>query len=386
MISDSAKSGHDVKEITRRLLDLTTVSVLLDAGAGNTWTFTNEGSTYRRSEGLAVASYEMFAAGAFSSDQDGNGKMRVDSKGLRSVTAQTLAKHFQVTDKNPLEGLEGRAGLLARLADALEANPDYFGSDPSRPGNMLDFILKHQDTKPSQHITKNAPQIDTTGDKASIIQDSKLADGFKVPISTLWEVLIKGFYSVWPEEGRLRLAGKSLGDVWDYKSDGTDLPKPFHVPFHKLTQWMCYSLMIPLNRLAHIEFAGEELLTGLPEYRNGGLLIDSGLLTLKTPDLEMGQKTTLGLPDDKIPRGAVGAKASTLPTFDVSDPQIVEWRAVTIGFLDYFHKMVKKEVGEISLAQFLEAASWKTGREYAEYARPTTKSGPILIKSDGTVF
>jgi hypothetical protein len=44
------------------MVDLFLVSVLLDAGAGPSWTFksADNGRMYKRSEGLAIASLEMF--------------------------------------------------------------------------------------------------------------------------------------------------------------------------------------------------------------------------------------------------------------------------------------------------------------------------------------
>ncbi len=58
-------------QITKALLDLYVVSVLLDAGAGNVWSYTEEtGWKGGRSEGLAVASYRMFCKGYFSSNVD----------------------------------------------------------------------------------------------------------------------------------------------------------------------------------------------------------------------------------------------------------------------------------------------------------------------------
>lgn len=52
----------DATEKCRRLIDLFLVSVLLDAGAGTNWSYksTENGRVYRRSEGLAIASLEMF--------------------------------------------------------------------------------------------------------------------------------------------------------------------------------------------------------------------------------------------------------------------------------------------------------------------------------------
>ena len=128
-------STVDAQERTRRLLDLFTVSVLLDAGAGTQWSYKSKesGKTYRRSEGLAVASLEMFKAGAFSSDP--SQPHQVDKAGLAKITVTVLERGMQVSDLNPLAGLEGRAGLIIRLADAME-NLEFFGVR-GRPGNMI---------------------------------------------------------------------------------------------------------------------------------------------------------------------------------------------------------------------------------------------------------
>jgi hypothetical protein len=125
----------DNQERTRRLIDLFLVSVLLDAGAGTKWQYRSKesGRFYRRSEGLAVASLEMFKAGLFSSDP--NEPCQVDSGGLRRLDIQTLARGLQVTDSNPIDGLQGRGGLLMKLGDALQ-NQEVFGLE-QRPGNML---------------------------------------------------------------------------------------------------------------------------------------------------------------------------------------------------------------------------------------------------------
>lgn len=125
----------DTQERTRRLIDLFLVSVLLDAGAGNKWSYKSKesGKVYSRSEGLAVASLEMFKAGAFSSDP--NIPHQVDKLGLKKLTPEILAKGMQVSESNPMSGLEGRTGLLLRLSSALK-NRELFGSN-GRPGNMI---------------------------------------------------------------------------------------------------------------------------------------------------------------------------------------------------------------------------------------------------------
>jgi hypothetical protein len=128
-------STVDNQERTRRLIDLFLVSVLLDAGAGTKWQYKSKesGKIYRRSEGLAVATLEMFKAGTFSSDpREPN---QVDSAGLKKLDVATVARGLQVNASNPIDGLEGRTNLLLRLAEALQ-NQQVFGLE-ARPGNML---------------------------------------------------------------------------------------------------------------------------------------------------------------------------------------------------------------------------------------------------------
>lgn len=128
-------SSIDNQERTRRLIDLFLVSVLLDAGAGSKWSYKSKesGKTYRRSEGLAIASLEMFKAGYFSSNPDE--PCQVDSTGLRTLTIEKLGTGLQVSDANPIIGLGGRAGLMTRLGEALDKS-DIWGRR-GRPGNML---------------------------------------------------------------------------------------------------------------------------------------------------------------------------------------------------------------------------------------------------------
>lgn len=352
-------STVDTQERTRRLLDLFLVSVLLDAGAGTKWHYkSNEnGKVFRRSEGLAVASIEMFKMGLFSSNPEQ--PCQVDSGGLKRLTVERMAVGLQVTSQNPIEGLEGRTNLLIRLGDAL-LNREIFGND-ARPGNMLDYLLRHQSTQSTPIPI--------------------------VALPTFWTTLMDGLSPIWPAT-RTRVNDVSLGDAWPCRSMPSDPANPWKsiVPFHKLTQWLTYSLMVPMQKLAGVQFVGAELLTGLPEYRNGGLLVDTGLLSLKSEDTKRGTEqylsnaTRQGQPNMEV-----------VPMFAPDDDVIVEWRAVTIGFLDMLLDEVNALLGlsgssRLSLAQMLEAGTWKGGRELAELSRPNTKEPPIMILSDGTVF
>lgn len=127
--------GVGESERCRRLLDLFLVSVLLDAGAGTSWKYTSKvnGKVYRRSEGLAIASLEMFMIGTFSSNA--TQPHQVDGDGLARMSVEIMAEGLQVSATNPMEGLEGRIGVVMRLSEALK-NQSIFGAD-ARPGNML---------------------------------------------------------------------------------------------------------------------------------------------------------------------------------------------------------------------------------------------------------
>ncbi|KAI5857489.1 DUF1688-domain-containing protein [Durotheca rogersii] len=370
----------DSTEQCRRLIDLFLVSVLLDAGAGTTWSFKSaeNGRIYRRSEGLAIASLEMFKTGIFSGNQ--NNKFQVDKDGLAKLTVDQLAKGLQSRPGSEVAGLEGRAQLLIRLGDALSRSPEIFGNE-GRPGHIVDYLLAHPTTQASSNPI--------------------------VVLPVLWDALMAGLAPIWPPS-RTAINGVSLGDAWPCSSMPQPTPTPTSptlspfpnsqpgpgaapwesiLPFHKLTQWLTYSLMQPMQNLLKIQFAGTELLTGLPEYRNGGLFIDLGVLTLKPHDTERGLQNYSNYCQRT---GAKGVEVA--PMFEPGDDVIVEWRGVTVGFLDKLLVEVNRALqkdpngGELTLAQLLEAGSWKGGREIAEVSRPNTKEPPILIDSDGTVF
>lgn len=100
-------------------------------------------------------------------------------------------------------------------------------------------------------------------------------------------------------------------------------------------------------------------MTGLPEYRNGGLLVDTGLLTVKKNDFDEGVAAFQSNTDYKET-----PQAEIVPLFETSDDVIVEWRAVTVGFLDELLVEVNqilclKGSECLSLPQMLEAGTWK---------------------------
>lgn len=321
---DQAFAKLDPLEKARSKLDLVIPSVLLDAGAGAGWTYqeASSGKTFSRSEGLGVASLAMFLSGKMS----GDGKsLRADSKGLQNVKTLDVAEAFQVSEKNPLVGVEGRAGLLNNLGRALE-NKNIFKD--GRPGNIIDYLMEKH--------------------------------GKNIPATSLLRAVLDGLGSIWP--GRLSAGTTNLGDVWRYSKISDSYNQL--VPFHKLSQWMTYSLIEPMEE-AGLRVEGVSGLTGLAEYRNGGLLLDSGLVTLKNP---------------------ADADQAWTPDSDL----IIEWRALTVHLLDQIgsevQKNLKKSSDEFPLAKVLEGGTWWAGRRLAKNARPASGDPPLKIQSDGTVF
>lgn len=171
--------------------------------------------------------------------------------------------------------------------------------------------------------------------------------------------------------------GHHIGDAWPLQVlsniDSSSTTAAIQ-PFHKLTQWLAYSLMVPFERLLSVNWKNANLGTGLPEYRNGGLFIDMKVLTLR---------------QDALDRGLLRS-GSKLPGFGAGDDEIVEWRAMTVALLDKLHAVILSSPRfngvQLTLPQVLEAGSWKAGRELAVTNRPLTKSSPILIFGDGTLF
>ncbi len=315
--AEREKPWSDPSDLARAAFDLVITSVLLDAGAGPSWRFCDpqSGALLSRSEGLGIASLRLFESGALSADR--SDPLRAD--GLSQVDTQLLARAFQVSDDNPIIGLEGRAALLRRLGEAV-----------GRPGDLFDAMIAR-------------------------------AEEGRISAPLILEVLLDTMGPIWP--GRLSLGGVSLGDCWRHpaikRADATD----GFMPIHKLSQWLAYSLIEPLEA-AGFEVVDIDGLTGLAEYRNGGLFVDTGVLALSDP-------AGLSLPHA------------------VEGPLVVGWRALTVALLDKLAPLVRQRLGlraeDFPLARVLEGGTWAAGRRIARGLR-ADGGPPIAVISDGTVF
>lgn len=355
---ERALAGASPEERGRTLYDLVVTSVLLDAGAGPGWRYAeaDTGQTWARSEGLAVASIHAFLGGAFSSDA--KSPLRADAKGLSRMSASRLSTFFQVGPHNPLVGLDGRAALMNRLGESVRAAPHIFGTDdasgPPRIGGAFTYLL------------------------------GRAVEG-RLPAREILATVLEGLAPVWA--GPNRIGGIPLGDVWPHPAaaaraaagaaasraaagaaaarPGGDEPvlAGSMMPFHKLAQWLSYSLVEPLEQ-AGVEVVDLDALTGLAEYRNGGLFVDLAVIVPRHED--------------------VTARAHP-PGSEI----IIEWRALTIALLDRVAERVRALLGvdarTLPLTKVLEGGTWRAGRRVAAEKRPDG-GPPIRIDSDGTVF
>lgn len=317
---DEKLKNADALEKARTKLDLVITSVLLDAGAGAEWKYNEKssGKSFNRSEGLGVASFYLFMSGALSHD----GSLQATAEGLKKLSKEKLSEAFQVSAANPLVGVEGRLSLLKNLGETVAQKKDLFPG--GRPGSLVDYL------------------------------NSRYGKTFTGP--QLLRAVLDGLGEIWP--GRVRVAGVNLGDIWPYEKVPGGL-----AAFHKLSQWMTYSLCEPLME-AGFTITDVDKLTGLAEYRNGGLLLDLGLITMSDAKLlDVAHR-----PDSEV---------------------LIEWRGLTIALLDRIGSEVQKKLNksatEFPLAKVLEGGTWWAGRKAAKNLRADS-SPPLKIESDGTVF
>jgi hypothetical protein len=324
-------SWKSAEAAARSAFDLVITSVLLDAGAGAQWRYHDRATGWvaARSEGLALASLRWFESGGLSADP--TDLLRVDATTLRHLEDEAIQDAFQAGEGNRLAGLDGRAALLRRLGTTLESRPDLFAiSDSPRPGGLFDALRQ------------------------------RAVQG-RLPAATILEILLEAFGPIW--QARPRLGGVPLGDCWPHPGLGADNAEDGYAPLHKLSQWLTYSLIEPLES-AGIRVSDVHELTGLAEYRNGGLFLDMGVLNPREP-------------------------AALSKTYAVADPFVVGWRALTVALLDRIAPLIATRLGlapsRFPLASALEGGTWAAGRLIA---RSTRADGgpPFHVSSDGTVF
>ena len=315
-------------ERARSAVELAVVSVLLDAGAGSTWRYRDEltGRSIGRSEGLAAATFDLYRRGTLSSDPAQ--PLRADPVGLAGVDRPSFEQSFQLGPRNSLNGVTGRIRCLHALGRAIAARPEFaLATGPAngtvrRLGHLFDHIL------------------------------ATATDG-RLDARELFRTVMLALHGV---------IGRALGDVWPHPGIRRSDPTDGVLPLHKLLQWLTWSLVEPLTE-GGVTVIGTRALTGLAEYRNGGLLIDTRVVVPRRP-----------IPDRPLSPG---------------DPIVVEWRGLTVALLDRLRPRVARRLGlaepDFSIGHLLEGGTWWAGRRIAESLREGGPP-PVRIASDGTVL
>jgi len=268
-------------------LELVVISVLLDAGSGADWRYTdpNTQTIYTKSEGLGVASYRMYTK-------------------YRFPTEQQFAECLQISATNKLVGLHDRYAMLQRLKSS------EHGKSP------LEQIIRFFSPEQSENV---------------------------ISIEAI-------FY-------KLKLA---LSDVLP---DDVAIYRGYDMFFYKLLQWLCYSVWEVLENFGY-KITDTDMLTGLPEYRNGGLMVDLGTLTPRDRSMYAVQH-------------------------EIQSEFIVEWRAMTVVLLDQIALLIrhrlKKTHTELPLSKILQGGTWYAGRKIAAELRADGVP-PFKVISNGTVF
>ncbi|NKB61631.1 MAG: DUF1688 family protein [Gammaproteobacteria bacterium] len=344
-------SGFSVNReaLAKSAIDLAFVSVLLDAGAGGSWIYHDSitGQRLSRSEGLAAASINFFFKHL--ARFDSNRGWWVDAHALETLSIHQLAEGFQSSDTNPLIGLSGRLELLKGLGRVLSKSNVL-----SRPGDLYDQCIA-------------LSQQEDRGKEARNQQSHTIA------AASILRLILMGFGDIWPSGYDHK--GVNLGDCGYYNGVEGEPGTDGIVAFHKLSQWLSYSLVEPLE-WGGFKVTGLDELTGLPEYRNGGLLLDSGVLQVKERI------------EDKVEDKTRGSGILARPLALASEP-VVEWRALTVYLLDKIAEGVRTELGknseELPLCSVLQGGTWATGRILAMEKRGDG-SPPLKLAINGTIF
>lgn len=325
-------------ELARSAVDFIFLSVLLDADAGESWAFEEPvtGKSLSKSEGLAAASLDLFFNHVARFEHVKGWIMDADS--LQLITEGKLASIFQHSSKNPLPNIDERLSRLQGLAAILE-NYRTEHQLYNRPSNLIDAC---------RAVSKKSFRWKVSVDAAQVLA-----------------IVLKRFGLMWPN-GYMNAqgGGLNLGDCGYHSQLTTDDATDGIIPFHKLSQWLTYSLIEPLQ-WAGIQVVNLEELTGLAEYRNGGLLIDTGSLQPLDQSLLHSRLT-------------------------VDSEAVVEWRALTVYMLDRLAIELRTMMGlsekQLPLCSILQGGTSVAGRDLAMRLRPPHAPPPLNLVANSTIF
>lgn len=340
---DAVLAERSIAGMARARIDLALISALLGAGPATAWRYREaaSGGEFSGEEGLALASFRAFMDGRFSSIV--GEPHRVDARALCAMGHATLAEIFQVSDTNPLAGLDARVSCLHRLGEALRGRPEWFTAE-GEPGHLFD-TLTHRHHAPQLHHHHPVPNTNK----------------HHLAATRILGVLLDTFDPIWPD-GQTPV-GWARGDVWPHAAAGGEGLSAGMVPFHMLLQRMTYALLPPFE-WAGVRVHGLDELTGLPDTGAGGLLLDAGVLV----PLDTGYASR---------------------PYTAADPWVIEWRALTVALLDELAAQVRVLLSlredEWPLARLQDGGMRAAARQFADERRPGGAGAPpVRLQPDGS--
>jgi hypothetical protein len=234
-----------------------------------------------------------------------------DRRGFAAVRQCSARRGLQAGPDNPLIGLERRADLLRRLGACARG-----AAGPVR-------------SRRASGASGRFPAHSGGRTRAGRV---------------LLETLLLSLSSIWPSG--LVVEGVCIGDAGLHPAVRTGDITSGIVPFHKLSQWLTYSLIEPLEMagLTVVDLDRLTALAGIPQRR----------------------------PPDRPRRRAAPAECD-------ADPQpaqaelVVEWRALTVSLMDDLLDPVRRRLGlgaDFSLPHMLQGGTWSAGRKIARELRP----------------
>ena len=254
-------------------------------------------ATFGNCEGLAIAIFRAFVAGAFSADKKAH-PCRVEAATLRHVDVAALRAMLQGTPQNAIQGLEGRATVLSRLAQLLQALPDAGGA-AARPCDWVRSLAL-----PGQ------AGLELTAQAGQLVSAPALLSG-----------LLRNGAALWPNAP---VQGLPAGDVWLHRWAGdavaaaadaadpaaaaSDLGTGGWVPLHAQGQALVAALALPLLR-AGLQLNGLEFLTASAGPTTSALLLAAGVIVPRQARL-LSQGLKLG------DEAAIECRALTVALFE----------------------------------------------------------------------
>jgi hypothetical protein len=316
-------------------------------------------STCGGAEGLAIATYRAFVAGAFSASR--HQPCRADAATLRHMDVAAVRALFQGTPQNLLPGLEGRAAVLSRLGQLLQTLPQ---GAQARPFDLLPMLAATATTAlpaPETPLLQAPVLLRELLHQAASIWPAPRAQS--LPAGDAWQHAWAGAAVGRAEPGEAP-AGSPVSEHHTQTVPLQDPATSGWVPLHAMAQTLVAALALPVAK-AGGQLQGLHRLTASADHATSALLLQAGVLLPRHPGLLQ-------------------------ETWKVSDEAVVECRAATVALLCELAEHVQRELDARHApgghAPTLTAAQVAQATAAVVATRPGPVHQGLRIESDGALL